>query len=251
MRTVGLLMVVSLWLGAECSQDIKKEYIKVTSTKPLSLSKIERLYNQCQTDKEIVMMYYLAKADRAVLDEEPESAYKFYKKSLDLLNGLNPNIKRTISSLESLENYLYTEQERYKPLSPTEIENKTRGFRNADMSMEYVIEDLPINFKTNSSRIEKKVNLIQAQNIAKALKQKKYSNKIIYITGYTDTRGKEKSNYNLGKRRAESIKGYLKNSVGLENTIIPDSKGEAFPIYKNGKENLYKSRRVKITIGDK
>ena len=250
MRVIGLLVVVSLWLGAECSQDIKKEYIKVTSTKPLSLSKMERLYNQCK-NSEIAMMYYLAKAETAISKEEPESAYKFYKKSLDTLNGLNPNIKRSISSLESLEEYLDTQQKRYRPLTPTEIENKTRGSRNADMSMEYVIEDLPINFKTNSSKIEKKVNLIQAKNIAKALRQKKYSNKIIYITGYTDTRGKEKSNYNLGKERAKSIKRYLKSSVGLKNTIIPDSKGEAFPIYEKGKENLYKSRRVKITIGDR
>jgi outer membrane protein OmpA-like peptidoglycan-associated protein len=250
MRVVGLLVVASLWLGAECSQDIKREFINIVSVKPLSLSKIEKLYNQCKS-KDIAMMYFLAKADRAEKDEESESAYFLYKESLDMLDSLPLKVKKTFFNLKGLEDYLYKQKENYKPISPQEIKNKTRSFRNADMSIEYTIEDLPINFRTGSSKIEKRVNLIQAQNIGKALKLKKYANKIIYITGYTDTRGTERSNYDLGKKRAISIKRYLKDDLGLKNRVVPDSKGEAFPIYKKGKENLYKSRRVKITIGDR
>lgn len=246
------MLGLSVVLSAKCPLSVKKEFVSVVSVVPFDVAKLEKLHDKCENNKEINMMFLLSQADASENRAETEEAYVLYLKSLNVMGSLSNGVRESITNLSSIENYLNKQMERYRPITPEEITTRTyRGTRGADMSVEYRVEDLPINFKTDSSRIEKKVNLIQSQNIAKALKINKYADKIIYITGYTDTRGTPKYNLKLGQSRATSLKRYLKNIAKLKNIIVSDSKGEGFPIYnKLGKEDKYKSRRVTITLGD-
>ena len=248
--SVGLMVGMTAFLSAKCPQHIKNEFIAVASVIPFNINKLQHLHDACQNNKEIEMMLFLAKADASEEREETEKAYSQYKKVQETMGKLSTQVRNSFTNLSNIESYLEKQIERYKPLTSDEI---TRSiYRGADMREEYKVDNLPVNFKTGSSRIEKRVNLIQAQNIAKALNIPKYKNKIIYITGYTDTRDSETKNLKLGQSRATSLKRYLKNVAKLSNIIVSDSKGEGFPIFKaNGKEDLYKSRRVAIAIGEK
>ena len=135
--------------------------------------------------------------------------------------------------------------------------------RGAYLSMEYKIEDLPLNFQSKSFEIREGVNQIQAEEIYKVLSSQKYKGKTIRIIGYTDTTGNPSYNEKLSISRAKSLAKYLKKK-GLTNNIEYDGKGESKPICIKGKiisqknyqfkcsikEDKYRSRRVNITIGD-
>ena len=252
-KVVSLMLGLSVVLSAECPLSVKKKFVSVVSIVPFNLTKLEKLHNKCENNKEINMIFWLAQADASEKREETEEAYALYLKSLNVMGTLSNDVRDSITNLSAIENYLNKQMERYQPVTSEEITTRTyRGTRGADMSVEYRVENLPINFRTGISKIEAKVNLKQAQYIAEALSIEKYKSKVIYITGYTDTRGKIEKNRKLGQSRATSLKKYLKSVAKLKNEIVSDTKGEAFPIYNKvtGKEDFYKSRRVTITIGD-
>ena len=70
----------------------------------------------------------------------------------------------------------------------------------------------------------------------------------IKIVGYTDSDGDDKSNLDLSKRRAASVKNYLVKNFSIDGTRIEtDGKGETDPIAPNDSAvNKAKNRRVEF-----
>ena len=70
----------------------------------------------------------------------------------------------------------------------------------------------------------------------------------IRITGHTDDDGNELYNEDLGLKRANSAKAFLKK-LGIKNKIIISSKGETQPAAPNKTEaNKQKNRRVNFLL---
>jgi len=105
-----------------------------------------------------------------------------------------------------------------------------------------------IYFPSNSSKeITNKDILNYLNDLTEQLKDNK--NWDIQITGHTDTDGDEKSNYNLGLKRAKKIRTKL-ISKGIDgDRIRATSKGEIQPIAPNNTNaGKQKNRRVEIQI---
>ena len=70
----------------------------------------------------------------------------------------------------------------------------------------------------------------------------------IKIIGHTDSDGDDKSNLDLSKRRAESVKAMLSKEFGIDATRIQaDGKGESEPVDKNtSSEGKANNRRVEF-----
>ena len=70
----------------------------------------------------------------------------------------------------------------------------------------------------------------------------------VLIVGHTDSDGDETKNLDLSKRRANSVKNYLRDEFGVDvSTISTDGKGEAEPIAVNTTpEGKVQNRRVEF-----
>ena len=208
------------------------------------------------------MLLHLAKGDAFEDKNETEYAFHEYAKALSAYGEIVVS-KSYIYQHQA--DYLEKKKKRYAPKT---AEAMTRGTiekvinRGAGLTTQYSIENIPLNFQSDSSKIKKGVNIEQAEEIYKVLSSKKYLKKKIYIMGFTDTSGKYEHNKNLSESRAEALKTYLKDK-GLKNDIHAQGIGENKPICAEGKiihkgyeygcsikEDKHKSRRVTITIGD-
>lgn len=245
---------------AECSVTSEKEFISAFNEIPHDIEKLEKLYDVCYSSPR-EMLLYLAKGDNFEANGEVEYAYHAYAKALYAYGEI-----RDTRAYEDKANYLKEQKEKYKPKTAEVITRgtiKTETYRGAELKTEYRIEDLPLYFQSDSSDIKSGVNEEQAEEIYKALSSKKYVGKPIFIMGFTDTSGSAEHNDGLSKRRAKSLKVYLKKQ-GLKNQISSDGVGEIRPICTQGgkivhtkyeygcstKEDKDKSRRVTISIGD-
>ncbi len=93
-------------------------------------------------------------------------------------------------------------------------------------------------------------------NIAKAildgvaLRMKNDLNSTAVVTGYTDNTGSEKSNEELGMKRAQAAKEYLVTRHGIDpGRITTVSKGASEPAYDNSTaEGKVKNRRATIVV---
>ena len=253
---------------AICNQQMQGQFNTIVTTKNYNLSVVEPLYKECPTPSAEVI-YYIAKAEEFQKENNIASALQQYNKALSTIqeNGLEGFNDITLE----IQNQIAKCQEE-TTISSEELDRDyilTRGdiflgeTRDAQLKHFEALKGVPINFKTGSSKIKKGVNQKQANEIGKIL-SKKYRDKIIYITGFTDTRGKASYNKTLSKNRAKSLKSYLVEKYHLkDNKIKIDGFGEKLPIcesgYKQkngneysctGKENFYKGRRVTIEIGE-
>ncbi|MFK7933391.1 MAG: OmpA family protein [Saprospiraceae bacterium] len=71
----------------------------------------------------------------------------------------------------------------------------------------------------------------------------------VRITGHTDNIGEAKANYNIGLRRAKSVRNYLRNKGVPRSQIQTFSKGETEPIATNEtEEGMARNRRTEIKI---
>ncbi|MFD0861972.1 OmpA family protein [Sungkyunkwania multivorans] len=99
------------------------------------------------------------------------------------------------------------------------------------------------------SKTFKPDNTIQAY--AKELRAylNKYPEKMVTVTGHTDSVGEEINNHWFGMQRAKNVRDYL-ISQGIESARLKaDSKGELSPIATNAtKEGRSLNRRIEITI---
>lgn len=262
---IGLIsLFFSVNVMAQCTDKTNKEFLSIYSNPPYEISKLETIYKSCK-EAPVKMLLHLAKGDAFLKDGEVEYAFKEYS------DARREYVKIKDEYIEYYKNIgeeLEKKKKRYSYKTADEITRSmtTRSMtksRGAELTTEYLIENLPLNFKSNSFEIKEGVNLKQALEIYKVLKSKKYRGKSIRIIGYTDTSGRSSHNLNLSENRAKSLIKYLK-SKGLKNKFIYDGKSESKPICIEGKiiskenyeyecsikEDKYRSRRVNITIGD-
>ncbi len=77
----------------------------------------------------------------------------------------------------------------------------------------------------------------------------KYPDKKVYVTGHTDNKGKAKSNYILGLKRAQNVVKYLISQGVVKSKIKAYSKGETEPVASNDTEDgQAANRRIHIVI---
>jgi len=238
---------------------------------------LTKLYNNCQ-NKNVLTALLIAKGDKYSKEMNFKMALLNHRKALNLINKNNLKLfdeyklylkeqiskytrssKKSIRREEIQDSSILTSKELEDYIMPRD-KNSTRGAILGEFS---IIKGIPLNFSTGSYSIEEQVNLSQAKEIGKLLSKIDYKDKIIYITGYTDTRGDSISNQILSMKRAESLKNYLVNNFTIKyENIKADGYGESFPICifgeKNRNKNEYscsgeedydRSRRVTLEYG--
>ncbi len=263
-----LFLIFSVGLYGECTQKMQEQFNRVVTTKDYNLSIVEPIYQNCSTLSSEVI-YYIAKAKKFEKDDNRASVLQNYYKALSTIqenslegfNDITLDIQNQIAYYQK-ENTISSEELDRGGYILTRGDIKL-GTRDAVLKHCEELKGIPINFKTDSSKIQKGINQRQADEIGKLL-YKKYRSKTVYITGFTDTRGNASHNKKLSEQRAKSLKDYLvKNHHLKKKNIKTDSFGEKSPIcesgYKQkkgneysctGKENYYKGRRVTIEIGE-
>lgn len=104
-----------------------------------------------------------------------------------------------------------------------------------------------IYFESNSSKGEMNEAIINyLDELAVNLKE---TGRKVRITGHTDNVGEAKANYNVGLRRAKSIRNYLREKGVARSQIQTFSKGETEPIATNEtEEGKAKNRRTELKI---
>jgi len=71
----------------------------------------------------------------------------------------------------------------------------------------------------------------------------------LLITGYTDAKGTDQYNQELGYRRAKSVQQYLESKGMSSDKIVIESKGEKEPVADNNTDaGRAKNRRTLLTI---
>jgi outer membrane protein OmpA-like peptidoglycan-associated protein len=159
-------------------------------------------------------------------------------KVLDLAKGLQANYKYNIFRIET-----YTDES--TPL----IGNFRIAAGLPDMRNKLITEgkliSYGITFDVNSDKI-KPESFATIKEIAQVLKDNPTVK--IKVVGHTDSDGDDKSNLDLSKRRALSVKNSLVKDFGIDAARIEtDGKGESEPIAKNDAGvNKAKNRRVEF-----
>ena len=102
-------------------------------------------------------------------------------------------------------------------------------------------------FDGKSARL---TNIAKAVLDGVALRMKNDLNATAVVAGYTDNTGTEKSNEELGMKRAQAAKEYLVTRHGIDpGRITAVSKGSAEPAYDNATaEGKTKNRRAQIVV---
>ena len=159
-------------------------------------------------------------------------------KVLDLAKGLQANYKYNIFRIET-----YTDES--TPL----IGNFRIAAGLPDMRNKLITEgkliSYGITFDVNSDKI-KPESFATIKEIAQVLKDNPTVK--IKVVGHTDSDGDDKSNLDLSKRRASSVKNSLVKDFSIDGTRIEtDGKGESESIAKNDSSiNKAKNRRVEF-----
>ena len=164
--------------------------------------------------------------------------YANENKVLDLARGLQANYKYNIFRIET-----YTDES--TPL----IGNFRIAAGLPDMRNKLITEgkliSYGITFDVNSDKI-KSESYATIKEIAQVLKDNPTVK--IKVVGHTDSDGDDKSNLDLSKRRAESVKNSLVKDFSIDEARIEtDGKGESESIAKNDSAvNKAKNRRVEF-----
>lgn len=165
--------------------------------------------------------------------------YANENKILDLAKGLQANYKYNIFRIET-----YTDE------STPIISNFRIAAGLPDMRNKLITEgkliSYGIQFDVNSDKI-KPESYATIKEIAQVLKD--IPTVKIQVVGHTDSDGDDKSNIDLSKRRAASVKNSLVTDFSIEESRIEtDGKGESEPISINDSTvNKAKNRRVEFT----
>ncbi|MEJ2236180.1 MAG: OmpA family protein [Syntrophobacterales bacterium] len=110
-----------------------------------------------------------------------------------------------------------------------------------------IIMQLNINFNVNSVTI-KSTHLDQLKQMAELMKT--YPDTTVVIEGHTDSRGSATRNLEISQRRAQSIKKYFANALGIApERITAEGLGDTRPIASNEtSEGRRKNRRVLVIL---
>ena len=252
----SLLLFLSL-LNA-CDKAINIEFANMIRSGNFDITKLDRFAKSCENNARFYVAKYLTLADRYT-DTNCTKALNYYNLAFNIIKEKN------VTEFNALKQYLENSYNRCaiqenRVISSNELTRSYIVKRDAILTPTSTL-GIPLNFKTNSSKIEKGVNLKQAQEIKKALLSSKFNGMTINIMGYTDTRGSAEYNLKLSKERAEALKAFILKNAQREINIVIDEKGERYPICITGKaveksnrewqctglEDLARSRRVEIT----
>lgn len=267
------LMATSVCSADSCQQSKVDMQLK-SYLKSASLDKLKEINSQCKSRKTRIALLII-RGDNSKQNEMLKSATLDYKEALALIeeNGFKMFDKyRDYLKIElGIKNKIVSKKELITTKSIIDSKtlesyitlksNKTRGANLENFSQ---VKGIPLNFRTGSATIENGYNLAQAKEMGKLLSKPKYTNQIIYITGYTDSRGSVISNKNLSQKRADGLKSYLVDNFHIKSkNLITESQGESMPICKqgekiknngeygcSGQEDYYKSRRVTLEYGE-
>ncbi|MBK7631819.1 MAG: OmpA family protein [Ignavibacteriales bacterium] len=158
-------------------------------------------------------------------------------KILDVPKGLQANYKYNIFRIE-------TTDDANPIISNFRIAAGLPDMRNK-LITEGKLISYGITFDVNSDKI-KPESFATIKEIAQVLKDNPAVK--IKVVGHTDSDGDDKSNLDLSKRRAASVKNSLVKDFSIDETRIEtDGKGESEPIAKNDSGvNKAKNRRVEF-----
>jgi outer membrane protein OmpA-like peptidoglycan-associated protein len=158
-------------------------------------------------------------------------------KILDVPKGLQANYKYNIFRIE-------TTDDANPIISNFRIAAGLPDMRNK-LITEGKLISYGIQFDVNSDKI-KTESFATIKEIAQVLKDNPTVK--IKVVGHTDSDGDDKSNLDLSKRRAASVKNSLVKDFSIDETRIEtDGKGESEPIAKNDSGiNKAKNRRVEF-----
>jgi len=133
----------------------------------------------------------------------------------------------------------------------TRLDETDAKFENLKLKSKLVLGvDQGVNFAVNSSSLNDRSTREIDRSLSDLLEDS-YSD--IVIAGHTDSTGSETYNYELGKRRAESVAKYLILQKSIDPTKIAIvSYGESSPIDDNfSSEGRSRNRRVEILVYEK
>ena len=118
---------------------------------------------------------------------------------------------------------------------------RTRSIRPAKL-------DLQIQFGTNSDELDAAARA-NIDEFAQALKDPKLRGMRFKVAGHTDARGSEQHNMGLSGRRAETVRSYLIESGGVDETRLEiQALGETTPLMQDDSEYARQmNRRVEFT----
>lgn len=135
-------------------------------------------------------------------------------------------------------------------LGPITYQLKESQDYNKNEAMLTSIREDPCVIFFNSGQTSTKLSLLQRQQLVKiATYIQQDSIALVRVTGHTDNKGSDKSNTDIGLKRAKFISSYLVANGITANHIDTDSKGAYQPIASNiTEEGRAENRRVTITI---
>lgn len=126
-----------------------------------------------------------------------------------------------------------------------ELQKTGVSLKRVDNKLELI---MPGNLTFNSSNSDIRSNFYEVlDSVSKVLKE--YDKTDVFISGHTDSTGKNSYNMVLSENRADSVAKYLKSRGVLESRITTKGMGSKYPVSSNstpqGREG---NRRVEIEI---
>ncbi|MCP3889323.1 MAG: OmpA family protein [Desulfobulbaceae bacterium] len=108
---------------------------------------------------------------------------------------------------------------------------------------------LKVEFDVNSSNLRPSAYGILSE-LGKALEDERVAGNRICIKGHTDSDSDEQYNLTLSYKRANSVKNYLGDGMGIaQENLITFGYGESLPLVGNtGSINKQKNRRVEVSL---
>jgi len=236
----------------------------------------EQLYLNCPKNEIIEIAFLISKGDKYEEEQDFKLAYKNYnlalikieKNNVKLFEEYKFYLNKRINNYQNTKTNISSRIHTNAIINSENLENyiapRSNVTRDANLENFSIIKGIPLNFESGSFKIKNGVNLAQAQEIGKFLSKPDYINKVIYITGYTDTQGNYQNNQILSLKRANELKNYLILYFNLKfENLKAEGYGEIMPICNFGKkqkileeyscsgeENYTKSRRVTLEYGE-
>lgn len=126
-----------------------------------------------------------------------------------------------------------------------ELQRTGVSIKRTDNKLELVMPG-NLTFNTSSSNINSDFYDV-LDSVAKVMN--KYNKTNIFISGHTDSTGKDSYNMTLSQNRADSVAKYLKSRMVLGERITTEGLGSKYPISSNStSQGREKNRRVEIEI---
>lgn len=176
----------------------------------------------------------------------PDTQFQFAETARDVEANLvpQPPMQDGMGDDDSMEAELEQDLPAESGESPADEDGKTRR-------PEVQGVNLDIRFETDRDTFKRKSYLL-LDSLGEALTSEELKGKKIIIAGHTDSRGDEKYNLSLSRRRARQVKEYLVNKWGIDPALLQTvGYGKTRPLVDgNTPEAHAKNRRVEIRLAE-